>query len=380
MGFWSKILGRSYPSLAWETPGNYVRASVTEIPAVVRAINMIAADFARCPILVQTVEGDRAEITSGVSLLSDQAWGDNLTGADLRRWMAAECLTTGNAFAVIVLDDQAVPVALRPIATSDVMMQQQTDGSIAWTYQNQPFDYGLVLHFKAVATTGNPYWGTSPLSAASTTLNGLAQLEAVFAAYAAGGALGKLGFSHPGALQPAVRDAMRTAYLTQHGSAAAAATPLFIGEGMKVEPIAPQMATELAASRAAGTKQIAALLGVPSAYLEGSDARTQAEIAQQYLACCLEVWSASWMSEITSKLASPGTRVSVDFSPVTMGSLQTAGRAYSALVQIGALTPNDVRKRLGFAPLSGLDVAAPIISGITPPLDAATQDGGQSNA
>jgi HK97 family phage portal protein len=288
-------------------------------------------------------------------------------------------VSTGNAFAVVVVDTAGSPVALRPVATSDVSMQQQTDGSVEWRFQGQPFDYGLVLHFKALPTPGNPYWGTSPLAAASNTLEGLAALETVFTAVSRSGGIGKLAFSHPGGLQPAVRDAMRAAFMQQHGAAATVGTPIFVGEGMKVEQLGQTMVADLAAARAAGAKEVAAIFGIPAAMLDASDARTQPEIAQMYCNALLG-WSASWMAEVTSKLAAPGTRVSLDFSPITQGDFRTAGRSYAQLLQVGALSPNDVRTRLGFAPWPGLDEPKPVISGVTPQGQPANDSQGDPNA
>jgi len=368
------------PSIAWESPVNWYSGSIHSIPAVQRSIHTIASDIARCPVTVTDAAGNHVEGASAVDLLSGQAWGDVLTGTDLRRWMVAETLTTGNAFAVVVVDTAGQPIALRPISTSDIQMQQLTDGTIQWSYQGLPVDYSLILHFKALPTPGNPYWGTSPLAAASTTLEGLAALEASFKMVSQAGGLGKLAFSHPGALQPAVRDAMRAAFMAQHGTAASVNTPIFVGEGMKVEQLSQTMAQDLQAARAAGAKEVAAIFGIPAAMLDASDARTQPEIAQMYCNALLG-WSASWMAEITSKLATPGTTVALDFSPITQGDFRTAGRAYAQLLQVGALSPNDVRTRLGFAPWPGLDEPKPVISGVTDPNAAAAQDQqGDTNA
>jgi hypothetical protein len=42
---------------------------------------------------------------------------------------------------------------------------------------------------------------------------------------------------------------------------------------------------------------------------------------------------------------------------------------------VGALAPNDVRARLGFAPWPGLDEPKPVISGVTDPNAAADAAG-----
>lgn len=373
MAFWSRIFRKASPNISWETPLNYVQGSVVDLPAVQRCIHQIASDLARIPVHVHDRQGNAVEGSTVEDLLTGQAWGDALTGPDLRRWMVAEALTTGNAFAIIDIDQQGNPISLRPISSGDVRVEEQTSGELVWYYKNVPFDYGMALHWKALPSTDNPYWGTSPLSACSTTLQALADLEAVFKASAPTGLVGKVAFSHPGALQPAVRDAMRTAFMTQHGTASTAATPIFVGEGMTVAQLAQQMAKDMGAARAAGVKEVAALFGVPSAMLDMSDARTQPEIAQLY-ANSLAAWSITWTAELSSKLAAPGTTVAFDFSPITQGDFRTAGRAYAQLLQVGALAPNDVRRRLGFAPWPGLDEPKPVISGVTPQQDGVSEE------
>lgn len=375
MGLWSRIFRKATPTISWDTPVNWTTSDIASIPAVQRCVHTIASDVARCPMVVSDAEGNAVRDTTIESLLNDEANAGVLNGQDFRRWMAAECLTSGNAFAAIDVDAQGEPISLRPLATNDVSMQNNTDGTISWSYQGIDVDYGFLLHWKALPTPGNPYWGTSPLSANRPTLDALAALEAAFYAYAKNGGMPKLAFSHPGALQPAVRDAMRSAFMTQHGTASAAGTPIFVGEGMKVDPVATSAAADMAAARAAGVRTVASVFGVPAAYLEASDARTQPEVAQMY-ANALQAWATSWTAEITAKLGQPGQRVSIDFRPVTQGDFLTVGRAYAQLVQVGALSPNDVRRVVGLAPYPGLDEPKPVISGVTPQ----QPQGGQHNA
>ena len=373
MGLWSRIFRKATPTVSWDTPTNWASADVAALPAVQRCVHAISSDVARCPVVVSDREGNTVRDTTIEALLGDEANAGLLNGSDFRRWMAAECLTSGNAFAAIEVDARGQPVNLRPLATNDVSMQSETNGSVTWSYQGVPFDYGYVLHWKALPTPGNPYWGTSPLAAAQPTLNALASLEAAFYAYAKNGGMPKLAFSHPGALQPAVRDAMRTAFMSQHGTASSAGTPIFVGEGLKVDPVAQGAQAEMSAARTAGVRTVASLYGVPAAYLEASDARTQPEIAQMY-ANALQLWAASWCAEVTSKLCQPGLRMGIDFRPVTQGDFLTVGRAYAQLVQVGALSPNDVRRVVGLAPWPGLDEPKPVISGVTPQPQGGTQN------
>jgi len=365
MSFWTRIFGQRLPTMVWEMPVNYVVPEVVDLPAVQRCVHLIASDISRCPITITDDDGNPVEDDTLEELFCGVAFADTLTGADLMRWMVAETLTRGNAFAFIILDGNGDPIGIRPVNTLNVTLRQQPDGTLEWLYQGTPFDYSMVLHWKALPTPGNPYWGTSPLSASSTTLEALANLEGAYNAIAKTGGIGKLQFSHPGAIQPSVRTAMRDAFVAQHGTSSSTGTPIFVGEGMEIKQVSPTIMADLAKARADGVREVASIFGVPAAYLHGSDARSQPEIAQMYVSTCLEAWSRSWMAEITAKLAMPGIKVGIDFVPVMQGDFRTAGNAYAQLMQLGALTGNDVRYRLGFHPLPGLDEAKPVISGVS---------------
>jgi len=365
VSIWSRIFRRSIPVIAWETSASSVSSSVEELPSVQRCVGLIAGDVARCPLVVRDTQAAVVSDPSIEGLLGGQAHGEALTGRDLRRWMVTEALMHGNAFAAILTDNQGAPAGLRPLSSSSVSMREDADGTVTWYYQQEPVDYAQLLHFKGMAMPGNPYLGQSPLVAAATTVSAVAQLEAAWLAWAKAGGYGKLGFTHPGALNPTTRDAMRTAFMSQHLSASAAGTPIFVGEGMQVAQLAPTWGRDVAEMRASGNRAIASIFGVPAAYLDSSDARTQPEVAQFYVSGCLEVFASSWEAEITAKLCAPGTRVAFDWSPVTQGDFRTAGRAYAKLVEVGVLAPNDVRARLGFEPYPGLDEPKPVISGVS---------------
>jgi hypothetical protein len=47
------------------------------------------------------------------------------------------------------------------------------------------------------------------------------------------------------------------------------------------------------------------------------------------------------------------------------GDFRTAGKAYGKFVEVGVLSPNDVRVRLGYSPLPGLWEPKPVMSGVT---------------
>ena len=375
MGIFGAIFGRrSRMAVGFDAPSVWVSSSVAEIPAVQRCVSLIAGDVSRCPLNLRDSAGNAASDPAVDELLSGQAQGEFLTGSDFRRWMAAEALLTGNSFAQIVTDSLGQPVGFRPLSTQSVSMREDVDGTLRWYYKETEFDYSAVLHFKGTTTLGNPYWGASPIGAIKTAVEGAANIEASILAWSKAGCQQKNVFTHPGQMRPDIRDQMRVAFTQQHLNPGAAALPVFVGEGIKIEQMSPTWAADVNAMRGAAAKFVANAFGVPAAYLDMSDARTQPEIAQAYVSGCLEVWGRNFESEITSKLCRPGVRATFDWTPVTQGDFRTAGRAYAQLTQVGVLAPNDVRRRLGFEPWPGLDEPKPVISGVSPQAEAAPEE------
>jgi HK97 family phage portal protein len=357
MGIFGSLFGlKRRIAVGFDAPAMWVSSSVSELPAVQRCVSLIAGDVARCPILLRDSAGNAVSDPAVEELLSGQAQGQYLTGSDFRRWMAAEALLTGNSFAQIVTDSLGQPVAFRPISSQSMSMREDTDGTLRWYYQEQEVDYSAVLHFKGTTSIGNPYWGASPLGAIKTAAESAADIESSIKAWAKAGCQQKNVFSHPGQMRPDVP--------LQHLTPGAASLPVFVGEGIKIEQMSPTWASDVAAMRGSASKLVANAFGVPAAYLDMSDARTQPEVAQAYVSGCLEVWGRNFEAEITSKLCRPGVRASFDWTPVTQGDFRTAGRAYAQLTQVGVLAPNDVRRRLGFEPWPGLDEPKPVMPGM----------------
>jgi HK97 family phage portal protein len=180
------------------------------------------------------------------------------------------------------------------------------------------------------------------------------------------GFVGKLAIEHPGPLTATARDSMRTKWAEQHSGADKLGFPAFFGEGMKASQMAADAAARLMDAKKMGVSEVARAFGVPPQLLYEGEGRSQPEIAQAYVTHCLAPFCAGIDAELSRKLLPPGERMKTDLVPITQGDFRTAGKAYAALIQVGALAPNDARVRLGLPRIAGLDDPAPVISGITP--------------
>jgi len=103
-------------------------------------------------------------------------------------------------------------------------------------------------------------------------------------------------------------------------------------------------------------EDVARVYGIPPYVLfSESSAGFTIEQARMY-ADSLAAYTDGWAAEISNKLF-PGqpTRVAFDMTRMLRGSFGEAISAYKEAVQLGVMTPNDVRRELGLPPIEGGD-------------------------
>ena len=351
----------SYTPLTFTT----VSADLLGVPAIVRAVNLISTDSARLDLTVTRRDGSVVEDSPAVELLYGNT-ASFLSGYEMRKWLATSALYFGNGYLLIRRDLRTGdPVALDPVDPSAVSVEIK--GSEArYIVNNSVVDDSSLIHVRASTDPRSPWLGVSPIDQCSRVLGTQAILDQAIEELAKSGFVGKLAIEHPGPLTATARDSMRTKWAEQHSGADKLGFPAFFGEGMKASQMAADAAARLMDAKRMGVEEVARAFGVPPQLLYQGEGRSQPEIAQAYVTHCLAPFCAGIDAELSRKLLPPGERMKTDLVPITQGDFRTAGKAYAALIQVGALAPNDARVRLGLPRIAGLDDPAPVISGITP--------------
>ena len=351
----------SYTPLTFTT----VSADLLGVPAIVRAVNLISTDSARLDLTVTRRDGSVVEDSPAVELLYGNT-ASFLSGYEMRKWLATSALYFGNGYLLIRRDLRTGdPVALDPVDPSAVSVEIK--GSEArYIVNNSVVDDSSLIHVRASTDPRSPWLGVSPIDQCSRVLGTQAILDQAIEELAKSGFVGKLAIEHPGPLTATARDSMRTKWAEQHSGADKLGFPAFFGEGMKASQMAADAASRLMDAKRMGIGEVARAFGVPTQLLYEGEGRSQPEIAQAYVTHCLAPFCAGIDAELSRKLLPPGERMKTDLVPITQGDFRTAGKAYAALIQVGALAPNDARVRLGLPRIAGLGDPAPVISGITP--------------
>lgn len=328
------------------------------IVAVYRAISMIGNDLARLPVSVTTGEGRAASsVVSPVADLLQLDANRYHGGFEFRRTLTSQALRYGNAFAQIVRSGRGEILELVPLLPNDVSLLV-SGGVVTYRHSElgtlEPED---VLHIRAPG--GDGLWGESPIRQAREALGLMRAMERAGGSLYKNAGVPKLAFVHPGTLSAAAQQSIVDSYLTKHGGSQNAGRPLVLGEGMRIEKINQSLEDQMwQVAREFSIQEVSRLFGVPVVYLSDHSRSTFAsivELTRTYWDGCLAHWCAVWGEEIRRKLLMPGQRISWDTRDLLKGSFADQVGALRSAVEVGLLTQNEARERLGLNPVEGGD-------------------------
>lgn len=338
---------------------------ISALPAVRRAMQTISRDLARCPVQVyrgrQLVENHRA-----AELLNGPDADATLSSFHFRRWEAACAISCGNAISMIHMDASDMPERLEALPPGSVELKQDKNGRLTYMVDRSPVDAGLLLHQRWDVDPSQPWWGVSPIENCARALRTAATREDQLERVTGDGMRGKLGFKTTVALTGTAVDKMREKWIEKHGPASSTTAPAFMSDGLEPIILDPAQVQRLLDSRKGVICDIALALDIPPQMLWEGEGRALTEVVQVYVDAVNGI-AAGFAAEYTRKLCSPGERLVISTSSLLTSDLKSGGKPLAGLVQVGALTPNDARRRVGEQPLpdAEMDVAKPVISGVT---------------
>jgi HK97 family phage portal protein len=384
MGFFSRILGRPAPetrdaAFAALSPalGEFYahgHLAADRLAAVAGCVRLISGALSTLPARL-VVDGPAG---SEPAPASATAWGL------LRRpgrwqswpavvaWVARSLLLDGNAVCRLDLDGRGAVIGLTPIPWSwlsplivsagggprlvyDVWAAQHPEAQLLGL-PRRLLD-GDVLHIRGQSDAG--IIGQSVLSRARGPVSEGLEIEKLAAANWRNGMRPSAVLTSPNRLSDTQRDQFRDTYLPKFmGSLNAGKIPL-LEAGFAYQSIAlNSVDAEFLATRQLNTSQIAMLFGVPEVLLHiGQRLPTDmAPFVTQLAQLALSPLAAAIEAEFNHVILPPGMHLSLDLDGLQRGSFSSTVAALAALLQSGAITPNDVRAELDWPPMDGGDV------------------------
>lgn len=378
MGLFARFFGYKTGVAIYTRPEPIASTPAEALPAVVRAVNLISADIARLEIVIRGTDGKVIPDHPAASILTREAsrWQ---SGFELRRFVTAVALHSGNGLAIIRRANDGTVAELQPVPDG-AMNGELTESGIVYRIGNTTLSSDQVIHVGAYPDPLNPAWFRGPLDAARFCMNMAADQESSQANSVRTGSLGKVVISHPGAMSDQTVQAIRDAWSTMHATTDGASRPLILREGMKAEKIGQETWITSLENRKYSVSEVARAFGVPPEMLfqqGGGALSSQAETARAYVDSALSAWIAAWCAEVQRKLCAPGETVSMDTTPLLRGNLKDAGVSLSKLTLSGIMSPNDARRYIGLDPVDGMDEPTVTMPGGS---SAAANEGGEDNA
>ncbi|WP_240790400.1 phage portal protein [Rhodobacter sp. SY28-1] len=335
-------------------------ASAMRVPAVKRAVSLIAESVATIPFKTYVTETrETAQDHPSYSIVHD--WANDWTSAEtLREQLTVDALLTGDGYAQVVRNAEGKVLELHRMDPSAVQMERNDFGEPTYRIRLQDggeaiLAYSDVLHLQGMG-------GVSPVTMAREAIGLALAAEQHLSNFFKNGGRPSGVILHPNKLEAETSKKLAASWFASHGGDKAGSTAI-LDEGMDYKQIAAQLAdSEFSEVRREQVREIARAFNVPPALLYELSRGTWSNFEQShrdFLTGTLRPWISRWQAAYARVLLTPEerTRFYIEATPDDMLSVEFAARAtaFSQYVAMRALTPNEVRAALNRPPLPGGD-------------------------
>lgn len=328
--------------------------SAMRVPAVRRAVSLIAEAIATLPFKTYTEGKQAAKDHPSYSLVHD--WANDFTSAEkLREQLTTDALLTGNGFAHVRRNAEGKPVFFLRLPPASVAIEYDGFGEPSYRVRvegggDMVLPFYDVLHIEALD-------GVSPLTHAQEAVGLALAFEGHIAKlFANGGKPGGILKSEK-SLGDEAKAKLAASWQAAHGAGRSGGTAL-LDEGMTFETVTMTLTdAQFADNRLEQIREIARAFNVPPALLYELSRGTWSNFEQShrdFLTGTLRPWIARWQAAYTRVLLAPEERASyfIEATPDDLLSVEFAARAtaYSQYRAMGAMTANEVRAGLNLPP------------------------------
>lgn len=359
-------------SLAPTTAGTVVTVdSAMRNMTVLRCVGIISQTLASMPLVLYKQTGRNRERATDHRLYKALARVGNaeMTPFEVRETRLAHTLTYGNAFAQIQYDSNYQVRGLWPMLPDRVGIERLPSGKLQYTFWDDNTSQGYVLPSYMVMhtryTVWNGVWGLSPIRQAMNALGVASAAEEFGARYFGNGSRPSIILKYPGRLQPDAYKRLRESFSENWQGLENAHRVNILEEGITPETVGiPPEEAQFLQTRQYQVQEIARLYGVPLHMLAVGETATYAS-AEQEAINFRQLTILPWASRdedrlmadlLTNAELDAGYYIEYLLDGIERATIETRAQAYSTLVQIGAMTPNEVRTRENLDPLPGGDV------------------------
>ena len=335
-------------------------ASAMRVPAVRRAVSLIAESAATLPFKVHARE-DKAALTNHPTYELVHGMASPWQSAEeLREQITTDALLRGRGFALVVRNGLGEPLELHRLDPDAVTPEKTQDGEPVYRVR-QAQGGDRLLPFSDVLDL-SAFGGVSPIVLAREAIALCLAAEGHLSGFFKNGGRPSGVIRHPNKLDAEALKKIAASWFNSHGGDKAGSTAI-LDENMTFEELTMKLAdAEFSEVRREQVREIARAFGVPPAILFETSRATWSNYEQsqrEFMNGTLRPWLARWQAAYTRALLTPEERAGVYIEAVTndAASADLAARvaAYAQFRSMGVLTANEVRARENLPPLPGGD-------------------------
>lgn len=329
-----------------------------QLSAFFCGVNQISNAVASLKIKV--VENDVREINNNASRILNLQPNDKWSKFNLYKAIIEHVIVNGAAYLYIQRDDKLNVKALVPIENKFVKPLKQVDGSIKYNVAN----YGVVdaVNMLDFAMWRDEQWNGVPLiKYAFTTLTSASDTETAANKYYKGGAglngVLKASATLTNEQKQQIRDSWNQAFSVNGNGVAV------IPAGLDYTPISSNaVESQLNSAREFNVIEIARFLNISPIKLFDLDNVNYSTLEATniyFIQDTIRPYCEMICAELNLKLVKPSELGIItfvfDYTSALAANKQVEAEYYRTLVANGICTANEVREKLGFAPMSGGD-------------------------
>lgn len=334
--------------------------SSMKLSAFHRGVTYISTQIGKLPWYIKGK--DNRIITDRISTLLSLAPNSEMSSYTFRIVMIQNAIIYGNAYAEIERNAIGQPVALWFIPSESVEPTRTQDGKLWYRITGEvssaqdaflsPKD---IFHIKNFHTKDGIV-GQSVAAYASDVLGiGLGGDRFANALFANGG-LPSGALEVPGQLSPDAYERLKASWTASTGGKKTGSTAI-LEEGIKYSQISHDPESlQFLESRKFTVLDIARFLGLPPTKLFDNQAATYSNIENSNLEVAvdtLDAWCRAFETEADIKLLNNqfgGRHSELDLYAVFRGDMDTRSQYFNRMMQMSAITPNEIREKEGMAP------------------------------
>jgi len=380
MSLWSRIFGRTLTARDSELYEIYGGGETWAGEAVsTQAALNLSAYWACTRVTAQTIaslslevmerraDGARVRV-SGHPLqeLLDDSPNSDQTSLEFWEGRVLGLCTSGNGFAEKVYSNRGKLLALNPMPY-DTVVERLQSGDLRYKFNDRGKSYELpeakVFHLKAF---GDGVVGMSPVEHARQTLGITIAAEKAAGQTFSKGLRAKGFFTFPEKLSPEQREQARKNFAERYSRPDAPGIGILeAGVDFKAVNITPRDA-ELIMNRRFNVEEVCRWLGVPPIIIgHAAEGQTMwgtgvSAIMQSWLTLSLRSQLKRIEKAIAKRIMTPEERrtlkVRFNYEDLLRGDAAARSAFYTALLNSGVMTINEVRKLEGLPPVDGGDV------------------------